>query len=65
VATGTGHATNLYVDRPKFECVRGEELTARFDLASVKSFATTNTLFAKSTATVVAFISDSSGLVDS
>jgi len=40
-ATGTGHATNLYVDRPNFEWVRGEELTARFDLASAKSFATT------------------------
>src|SRR2546428_579257 len=40
-ATGTGHATNLYVDRPNFEWVRGEELTARFDLPSAKSFATT------------------------
>ena len=40
-ATGTGHATNLYVDRPNFAWVRGEELTARFDLPSAKSFATT------------------------
>jgi len=44
---------------------KGEELTARFDLASAKSFATTNALFTKSTATVVAFIWDSFCLVDS
>jgi len=40
-ATGTGHATNLYVERENFEWVTGEEFTARYDLPSAKSFATT------------------------
>ena len=40
-ATGTGHSTNLYVERPNFEWTTGEELTARFDLPSARSFATT------------------------
>jgi hypothetical protein len=35
----SGNATNLYVERPHFEWVRGEELTARFDLPSARSFA--------------------------
>jgi hypothetical protein len=40
-ATGTGHATNLYVERANFEWVHGEEFTTRFDLPSAASFATT------------------------
>lgn len=40
-ATGTGHATNLYVEPQNFEWIRGEELTTRFDLPSAASFATT------------------------
>lgn len=40
-ATGTGHATNLYVERRNFEWLTGEESTVRYDLPSAKSFATT------------------------
>jgi hypothetical protein len=40
-ANGADYATNLYVDRANFEWLRGEELTARFDLPSAHSFATT------------------------
>jgi hypothetical protein len=40
-ASGADYATNLYVDHGNFEWLRGEELTARFDLPSAQSFATT------------------------
>ena len=40
-ATGTGHATNLYAEPENFEWLTGEEFTARYDLPSAKSFATT------------------------
>jgi len=40
-ATGTGHASNIYVDPANFEWVAGHELTKRFDLPSARSFATT------------------------
>ncbi len=40
-ATGTGHATNLYVDPAQFEWVRGEGQLIRYDLPSARSFATT------------------------
>jgi len=39
-ATGTGHATNLYVERDNFEWVTGQDRTALYDLPSAKSFAT-------------------------
>jgi hypothetical protein len=40
-ATGTGHATNLYVEPGNFEWLTGEDRTARYDLPTAKSFATT------------------------
>ena len=40
-ATGSSHATNLYVEPPQFSWVSGEHLTKRFDLTSAQSFATT------------------------
>ena len=40
-ATGTGHATNLYAEPEKFEWLTGKDNTARYDLPSAKSFATT------------------------
>jgi hypothetical protein len=40
-ATGTGHATNLYVEPDNFEWVTGKDSTARYDLPTAKSFATT------------------------
>jgi hypothetical protein len=40
-ATGTGHATNLYVVPERFAWKSGQDLTARFDLPSARSFATT------------------------
>jgi hypothetical protein len=39
-ATGTGHATNLYVEPSQFRWLAGEEAVARFDLPSARSFAT-------------------------
>lgn len=40
-ATGTGHATNVYVERENFEWVTGEECTSHYDLPSARSFSTT------------------------
>lgn len=40
-ATGSSHATNLYVEPRRFSWRTGEELTRRFDLPSAPSFATT------------------------
>jgi hypothetical protein len=40
-ATGTGHATNLYVLPSHFEWLESEDLTGRYDLPSARSFATT------------------------
>ena len=40
-ATGTGHASNLYVKRENFEWTSGQENTKRFDLPTARSFATT------------------------
>ncbi len=40
-ATGTGHASNIYVNPANFEWVAGHEFTKRFDLPSAQSFATT------------------------
>lgn len=40
-ATGTGHATNLYVAPENFAWMAGREQTVRFDLPSAHSFATT------------------------
>jgi hypothetical protein len=40
-ATGTGYATNLYVDAANFSWLRGEGLATRYDLPSATSFATT------------------------
>ena len=40
-ATGTGHATNLYVAPDRFEWISGKDQTVRYDLPSAKSFATT------------------------
>jgi len=40
-ATGSAHASNLYVDPDRFRWTRGEELTQRYDLPSARSFATT------------------------
>ena len=40
-ATGSSHATNLYVAPPQFSWLSGEHLTSRFDLPSAGSFATT------------------------
>jgi hypothetical protein len=40
-ATGTGHASNLYVAPDHLRWVSGEEFIARFDLPSAQSFATT------------------------
>jgi Glutathione-dependent formaldehyde-activating enzyme len=37
-ATGTGHASNIYVDPANFEWVAGHEFTKRFDLPSARSF---------------------------
>jgi hypothetical protein len=41
-ATGSSHATNLYVAPPQFSWLSGEHLTRRFDLPSASSFATTS-----------------------
>jgi hypothetical protein len=40
-ATGSGHATNLYVPAGQLEWTAGEELAQRFDLPTAMSFATT------------------------
>src|SRR4051812_24752483 len=40
-ATGTGHATNLYVAPDRFEWTSGQASTVRFDLPTARSFATT------------------------
>ena len=40
-ATGSSHATNLYVEPSRFSWLAGEEITQRFDLQSAQSFATT------------------------
>ena len=40
-ATGSSHATNLYVTPAEFSWTRGEGAAKRFDLPSAKSFATT------------------------
>jgi len=40
-ATGSAHATNLYVAPAQFTWLSGERLTRRFDLPSAGSFATT------------------------
>ena len=40
-ATGSSHATNLYVTADCFSWVSGKESVARFDLPSAASFATT------------------------
>ena len=40
-ATGTGHASNLYVASGHFAWVSGQEHIVRFDLPSAQSFATT------------------------
>lgn len=40
-ATGSSHATNLYVERSHFEWSKGEEQTVRYDLPTARSFATT------------------------
>ena len=40
-ATGSSHATNLYVEPGQFSWVSGEGTAKRFDLPSAQSFATT------------------------
>lgn len=40
-ATGSSHATNLYVAPDRFSWISGQESVARFDLPSAMSFATT------------------------
>ena len=40
-ATGTGHASNIYVDPANFEWIVGREYTKRFDLPTARSFSTT------------------------
>ena len=40
-ATGTGHATNLYVVPDQFAWTSGKEATIRFDLTTARSFSTT------------------------
>jgi hypothetical protein len=40
-ATGSSHATNLYVEPRQFSWLVGEHLTKRFDLPTAQSFATT------------------------
>lgn len=40
-ATGSGHASNLYVAPDRFEWTSGRDAVARFDLPSARSFATT------------------------
>jgi hypothetical protein len=40
-ATGTGHATNLYVVPAQFRWTAGQDFTVRFDLPTARSFATT------------------------
>jgi hypothetical protein len=40
-ATGSAHATNLYVALENFRWTSGEELTVRYDLPSARRFATT------------------------
>jgi hypothetical protein len=40
-ATGTGHASNIYVNPAHFEWVTGRELAKRFDLPTARSFSTT------------------------
>ncbi len=40
-ATGSSHATNLYVEPSKFRWASGESSVVRYDLPSAKSFATT------------------------
>lgn len=40
-ATGSSHATNLYVAPERFSWISGRESAVRFDLPSARSFATT------------------------
>ena len=40
-ATGSSHATNLFVSPDRFSWISGQELVVRFDLPSAASFATT------------------------
>lgn len=40
-ATGTGHATNVYVPPDQFEWTSGQDSTQRFDLPTARSFSTT------------------------
>jgi hypothetical protein len=40
-ATGSAHATNLYVDPNRFTWTSGQDRLVRFDLPTAKSFATT------------------------
>jgi hypothetical protein len=40
-ATGSAHASNLYVDPSRFRWVSGEASVRRYDLLSARSFATT------------------------
>ena len=40
-ATGSSHASNLYVSPDRFTWTSGQDLVVRFDLPSAKSFATT------------------------
>jgi hypothetical protein len=40
-ATGTGHATNVYVAPDRFEWTAGKDATFRYDLPTARSFATT------------------------
>lgn len=41
-ATGSSHATNLYVEPSQFSWLAGEEMTKRYDLPSARSFAITS-----------------------
>jgi hypothetical protein len=40
-ATGSAHASNLYVDPSRFAWTSGRDVIVRFDLPSARSFATT------------------------
>ena len=40
-ATGSGHATNLYVEPDQFDWASGRDSIVRYDLPSARSFATT------------------------
>lgn len=40
-ATGTGHATNLFVEPANLDWIEGQDQAVRFDLPSARSFATT------------------------